>query len=129
MQSSFVIAQILGPAYLIVGIGLLLNTRACQRNFDEILEGPAFEYLVGLLALSFGLVILAMHHSWNADWTFVVTLIGWLALIKGCLLIQFPSVVLRLSRPLMAEPIRLRAWATIPLTLGLFLGVKGFGLA
>ena len=58
----------------------------------------------------------------------IVTLIGWLALIKGSLLVIRPSAVLGLSRPLMAHPARLRIWAVAPLALGLFLSVKGFGL-
>ena len=128
MQSSLLIGQILGPMYVIVGIGMLFNSSTYQRIYDEIFEVHALAYLVGLLALVFGLVILTMHHSWNADWTVIVTLIGLLALIKGSILILCPSVVLRLSRPLMAQPVRLRVWATVPVALGLYLGVKGYGL-
>lgn len=129
MQSPQVIAQILGPMYVIVGIGMLFNSSTYQRIYDEIFEVHALAYFVGLLALVFGLVILTVHHSWNADWTVIGTLIGLLALIKGSLLILCPSVVLRLSRPLMAQPVRMHVWATVSAVLGLFLGVKGYGLA
>ena len=128
MQSSFIIAQILGPMYVIVAAGLLLNTPAYQRVFEEIFESPALAYLGGLLALITGLVILALHHAWSADWTLIVTLIGWLALIKGSLLAVWPGAVIRLSRPLMAKPARLRTWAVVPLALGLFLSLEGYGL-
>ena len=128
MQSSLVIAQILGPMYVIVAVGLWLNTPAYQRIFEEFFESPALAYLGGLLALIFGLVILAFHHAWSTDWTLIVTLIGWLALIKGSLLLVYPRAVIRLSRPLMAQPARLRGWAAVPLALGLFFSVKGYGL-
>ena len=108
---------------------MLFNSSTYQRIYDEIFEVHALAYLVGLLALVFGLVILTVHHSWNADWTVIVTLIGLLALIKGSLLILCPSVVLRLSLPLMAQPVRMHVWATVSAVLGLFLGVKGYGLA
>ena len=45
MQSSLVIAQILGPMYVIVAVGLLLNTPAYQRIFEEFFENPALAYL------------------------------------------------------------------------------------
>ena len=128
MPSSLVIAQILGPMYVIVAVGLFLNAPAYQRVFEEFLESPVLAYLGGLLALTFGLLVLAFHNVWRADWTLVVTLIGWMGLIKGTLLVVYPSAVIRLSRPLLARPARLRIWAAVPLTLGLFLSVKGYGL-
>ena len=128
MQSSFIIAQILGPLYVIVAAGLLLNPLAYQRVLEEFFESPALAFLGGVLALTFGLAILAFHHTWNADWTVVVTLIGWLGLIKGSLLAIWPGAMIRLSRPLMATPARLRIMAAVPLALGLFLSLEGFGL-
>ncbi len=128
MQSSLVIAQILGPMYVIVAVGLLVNAPTYQRIFEELFESPALAYLGSLLALIFGLVILAFHHAWSTDWTLIVTLIGWLALIKGSLLAVCPGAVIRLSRPLMAKSARLRTWAAVPLVLGLFLSLKGYGL-
>ncbi len=129
MQSALVIARILGPMYVIVAVGLFVNAPAYQRVFEEFLERPVLAYLGGLLALIFGLVVLAFHPVWRADWTFIVTLIGWMGLIKGTLLVIVPSAVIRLSRPLMAQSARLRIWAAGPLALGLFLSAKGYGLA
>ena len=140
MQSSMVIAQILGPMYIIVAVGLLLNPAAYLGIFEGILENPAATYFSGTLALIFGLIILVFHHSWNPDWTVVITLMGWAGLIKGSLLILCPGPMARLFRPLMTHLFGLRIWASSPLALGLllvvkfgplalglFLTVKGFG--
>ena len=129
MPSSLVIAQMLGPLYVIVAVGLAVNSSLYQRLFDEFFESPALTFLGGFLALAFGLLILAFHPTWNADWTVIVTLVGWLGLLKGSLLIVRPGAVLGLSRALMASPARLRAGSVVPLALGLFLGAKGFGFA
>ena len=53
----------------------------------------------GLLALIFGLVILAFHHAWRTDWALIVTLIGRLALIKGSLLVICPTPNSASARP------------------------------
>ena len=128
MQASLVIAQILGPMYVIVAVGLVANAAAYRQIFEAFYDSPSMAYLGGLIALIFGLVILAFHHAWPMDWTMIVTLIGWLALIKGSLLVVWPSAVRRLSRPLMAHLVRRRIWAVFPLALGLFLSVKGYEL-
>jgi len=128
VQPSFIIAQILGPAYVVIGMGLLLNTANFQRILEDVSVSPAFAYLAGLLALIFGLVILVFHHAWNTDWTLIVTLFGWLALIKGSLLVTYPGVVLRFSQRVLARSVTFRAWAIVLLVLGLFLSVKGYAL-
>ena len=69
MQSSLVVAQILGPMYVIVAVGLLLNPPAYQRIFEEFFESPALAFVGGVIALIFGLAILAFHRAWSADWT------------------------------------------------------------
>ena len=126
MQASAVISQVLGITYVIVGFGLLLNPANYQRILKGFCESPALSYLGGLLALIFGLTILVFHHVWSADWTFFITLVGWLALIKGSLFVAYPNVVLQLSRRILARPARLRVWGIFPIALGLFLSVKGY---
>ena len=128
MQPAMIIAQILGPLYVIVSLGLLLDPSTYQRVFEDFLENAALTYLGGLLALIFGLLVLAFHGAWRADWTVIITIIGWLGLIKGTLLLVRPSAVIRLSRPLMAQPAQLRVSAVVTLAFGLFLSAKGYGL-
>ena len=128
MQASAVISQVLGLTYIIVGFGLLLNPVTYQNILKGFCESPALSYFGGLLALIFGLTILAFHHSWRADWTVIITLVGWLALIKGSLLVAYPRAVLQLSLRILARPAQLRVWSLFPIALGLFLSVKGFAI-
>lgn len=128
MQASAVISQILGLTYIIVGFGLLLNPENYQKVLKGFCESPALSYLGGFLALVFGLTILVFHHTWSADWTVIITLVGWLALIKGSLLVAYPSAVLQLSLRILARPARLRIWSIGPIALGLFLSVKGYAI-
>ena len=128
MQASAVISQILGLTYVIVGIGLLLNPANYQSILKGFCESPALSYLGGLLALIFGLTILVFHHAWSADWTVIITLVGWLAIIKGSVLVAYPSAVLQPSRRILAQPARLRVWSIFPIALGLFLSIKGYAI-
>lgn len=44
---------------------------------------PPVVYLSGVLMFVGGLAIVRAHNSWRRDWTVVVTLTGWLALLLG----------------------------------------------
>jgi len=44
---------------------------------------PPVVYLSGVLIFLAGLAIVRAHNSWRRDWTVLVTLIGWFALLLG----------------------------------------------
>ena len=98
MGSANFIAQIIGLLFSIDAVGVLINTAIYRRMVEEFTESPALRYLGGILALLFGLFILNFNNAWTADWTVIITIIGWLSVVKGVLLIVFPNVYLHLFR-------------------------------
>jgi hypothetical protein len=128
MQAAEVIAQVLGPLYVVVAIGMAARPGRVAEMVEDLAGHPAHCFLWGLPTLGLGLLILAVAGSWRADWTAVVALLGWLATVKGALLIVFPDPLMRLSRGFFTTPARIRAWTAGPLLLGIFLTVFGFGL-
>lgn len=125
-QAAVVVAQVLGPLYAIAGLGLLMAPERGVGLITEMEASPSRAFAWGLAALALGLLILAFHDGWSADWRVLVTLIGWLATLKGVLLILAPDMLLRMTRPLFAAPGRLRLWAAGPIALGLFLTAMGY---
>lgn len=127
MTASLIIAQVLGPLYFVAGIALFNNPAAMQKVVEEIADKPAQSFLWGFLTLMLSLLILAFHGQWTADWTAIITLIGWLGAIKGTVLMIAPNMIIAFSK-IMVTPTRLRIAASGALVLGVFLSVKGFGL-
>ena len=105
-----------------------MNTAFYRRIVEEFIESPALCYLGGILALFFGLFILNFNNAWTADWTVIITIIGWLSVVKGVLLIVFPKVYLNFSNWMRMGDAMMRYIGIIYLLLGLFLTFKGFGL-
>ena len=128
MGSANFIAQIIGLLFCIDAVGVLVNTTFYRRIVEEFIESPALCYLGGILALFFGLFILNFNNAWTADWTVIITIIGWLSVVKGVLLIVFPNVFLHLSNWMRKGDAVMRYMGIIYLLLGLFLTFKGFGL-
>ena len=128
MGSANFIAQIIGLLFSIDAVGVLINTAIYRRMVEEFTESPALRYLGGILALFFGLFILNFNNAWTADWTVIITIIGWLSVVKGVLLIVFPKVYLNFSNWMRMGDAMMRYMGIIYLLLGLFLTFKGFGL-
>ena len=128
MGSANFIAQIIGLLFCIDAVGVLVNTAFYRRIVEEFIESPALCYLGGILALFFGLFILNFNNAWTADWTVIITIIGWLSVVKGVLLIVFPKVYLNFSNWMRMGDAMMRYMGIIYLLLGLFLTFKGFGL-
>ena len=94
----------------------------------EFTKSPALCYMGGVLALFFGLFILIFHNKWDASWTTIITIIGWLSVIKGALLIACPKIHPNVLNWMCKGEAAMRYVGVIYLLLGLFLTVKGFNL-
>lgn len=127
MTASLIIAQVLGPLYFVAGIALFTNPDAAEKMAEEIEDNPAQSFLWGFITLMLSLLILAFHDTWIADWTVIITLIGWLGAVKGTVLMIAPAIIIGFSK-IMLKPSRMKIAATGALILGVFLSVKGFGL-
>lgn len=89
---------LLASALVIVGSSLLLRSRTWITALSGVASHPFTPLASGLYATVMGLVIVLCHNIWVADLRVVVTVIGWLALGSGVLLLMIPeaySFVLR----------------------------------
>lgn len=93
MDNSIFIARVFGLFYLVMGIGLLLNRKAFQNLIEDFCKSAALLFYGGLFALALGIVLILTHNVWVADWTVIITIIGWLAFIKGVWIVVFPGTV------------------------------------
>jgi len=83
MELSILLAKIFAAVYLAAGLSILFNPRFYPRILDDMLKNVAVMYLYGFIALIFGVFMVTYHNFWVMDWTVVITLFGWAALIKG----------------------------------------------
>ena len=97
MQSSMFLARLLGPLFIVIGVGMLVNQSIYEMMIGEFLHSSALIYLSGLLSLLGGLAIVNVHNSWRFEWPFVITVLGWLLLIGGVIRIVLPQFVVTIG--------------------------------
>jgi len=131
MDRSTLLAKLIGPPFLAVGLGLLLNQKTYWDMIDEVIRHPSpignlLIYLSGLLSMVAGLAMVNVHPSWTRDWRVVITILGWLFVLGGIVRIVLPDIILKLGSTLYGSPATLLIVAIISLSLGGFLSFKGY---
>lgn len=125
MELSILISKILGLSYLAMGLGILLNGAYYKKAFIEMKNNSAFVLLGGMISLIIGVLVVNVHNVWVSDWTVIVTIFGWVAVIKGIMLFVAPNFLMKSSSTILKKT-QLIGWGS--LIFGLLMGYYGFFL-
>jgi hypothetical protein len=125
MELSILIARIVSVVYLSAALGAVFSKDHFRRVLDDLFKNAALVYFMGFTAVVLGFLIVNYHNTWVKDWTVLVTVLGWLALIKGVLLIAFPRLIQSYSKPIL-DGKSLRVFPYVVALVGLLFGFFGF---
>ncbi|SRX75756.1 hypothetical protein [Aequorivita antarctica] len=90
METSIVLAKFWGWYLLIFFFILSYNPTRIKQIFDD-LKDRKFSVLVAFISIIIGLLNVIFHNIWDSNWTIIITLIGWIALVMGLLLFILPN--------------------------------------
>jgi vacuolar-type H+-ATPase subunit I/STV1 len=78
------LSRLLGLYCLVIGLAMLAQRPATVLAVAALLHDRPLMYLLGVLCLFAGLAMVLVHNVWSGGAaTVIVTLIGWLTLLKG----------------------------------------------
>ncbi len=117
--------QAFGLAYLAIGLGILINPGFYKKIMASLSEQPMSVYFAGALAFVVGFLLVTFFNVWEWSWSLVITILGWLSLVKGMLLFLFPKAMVNMAssckKGMMAKGI-------IVLIIGIVLALLGFSV-
>jgi hypothetical protein len=90
MNIANTLAVLMGSALVIVGI-TLFNKSYFNAVMTDLANSKGLLWITGFITFVMGTVIVALYNVWSADWRVLVTLLGWLTVIKGAFIMLFPS--------------------------------------
>lgn len=122
MELSIVVAKILALVYISSGIAALSGKISFNKMVEEYERSQGLTFLSGFITIVFGVFLVEYHNIWAGNWTVLVTVIGWLSLFKGVMLIAFPQSILMFSR-WHRNTFR---WGIFMIIFGLVFGYFGF---
>lgn len=126
MEMSILMARFLGPFFVVVGIGVLLNLKRYQKLIMDFFENTAVLYLGGVMAFAIGIVIVLFHNVWTLNWGIIITILGWVSLVKGIVLIVCPAVMVKMANVCHKNAAVLAIDAVVFLVIGAFLSLMGY---
>jgi hypothetical protein len=120
MDRSLFLARLMGPTFVAIALGMLINLGMYESMIAEALHTGILFYLSGLLSLLAGLAIVNLHNIWCADWRVIFTILGWL------MTIGMPQVAVAIGSTIYVGRASTVAVALIIGTLSAFLSFKGY---
>ncbi len=94
MDISIVLAQILGLCFAILGLSMLFNKKWTALAIEEIIKNQGLTWLAGFITLVIGAVLVVLNNVWTSGLPLFITILGWLTLIKGTIVLVFPNLTI-----------------------------------
>ena len=130
MAYSITLARIIGPSFLAIAWAMVMHPQAFREALAEFKGGgqKLLLLLAGCVHVILGLFLVVTHNSWLADWTTLLTLVGWLLLLRGIFLLWCPNSMAPLAKLLEAKPWWVNLTAIILLICGGVLSYYAFAV-
>lgn len=88
------LAKVLGLWIVLAVLGIMVTREWSIATIGAIFSDPPLTWVTGVFTMLVGLVIVVLHNRWSGGaLTVVVTLYGWIALVKGLTFVWLPALV------------------------------------
>jgi uncharacterized protein YjeT (DUF2065 family) len=118
------VIQLLGITYTVIGLGILFNPKYYKKMIDEYVRSTPVMFLNGFIVLGLGYLFLISGNTETTAAPLFVTLIGWLALLKGLFILIAPQAYVRIAKSINLHHLMLEG--VITFILGAILLYVGF---
>jgi putative exporter of polyketide antibiotics len=122
------LSRLIGLYCILIGLSMMIRGQATVETVTALLQNSAMTLILGVLTLAAGLAMVLAHNIWSGSaLVVVVTLVGWMALIKSLFFLFLPHEMeagLFLGRLHYQQFFYL--YSAISLVLGVYLTYGGF---
>ncbi len=84
-------ARVLGPFLTIVMIVALARSGDMRQLLPEFTNSAVWPWVTGAFILLGGIAVVAFHQVWNSPAAVIVSVLGWLVVVRGIILLAFPD--------------------------------------
>lgn len=126
MELSIFLAKILGAVFTAFSVAGLMRPKIISdalRDFDH----ESFARLIaGCAGIGVGMAVILSHNIWAWDYRGLITLFGWIALIKGVSYLLMPKQAVNFTKSMMKSKSQMQGMLYGTLAVGLYLLYSGF---
>lgn len=122
-----VLARILGFWIVLAVIGLIVARQSWLLALNALFADPPLVWVTGVFTILVGLTIVVLHNRWSGGaLPVVVTLYGWIALLKGLSLVWLPAGAQNAAWQALQFDHFYIAYVVVALAIGAYLIYGGF---
>ena len=116
------LSEAIGIYMIVVGIGGFLAPSRWRAVMEDLERSPGLVMALGFPVFAAGAALVLIHSIWTDPLAVIVSLIGYVALIEGALLLAVPDPLIKIGRWSVQFT---RAWAIVSIVLGILLFLAG----
>jgi len=126
-EPTVFLSRLIGLVALIIAVPMIIDKQSMLAAFGAVVEDRGLILVLGMASVVAGAAIVLLHNVWRKGfWPLVVTLIGWILLLRGVLLLFLPADVISGLINTLHVNDYYYAYAAIPLLVGAYLCLRGF---
>jgi hypothetical protein len=127
MDFTHFLARLIGLYCIIISIAMLVRKSVILELVLGLVQDRSLRFVVQIFAIVAGLAMVLAHNLWSSGLlAFVVTLIGWLTLIRSVVALFLPAETLRRLMTTMRFEQNFSLFGIITLVIGAYLTLGGF---
>ncbi len=125
--TTIFLGKLLGLYLIAISVAMLVAKRRTLDTLDEMANSRPWMLFSGMVATAAGLAVAIGHNVWSGGALAVaVTLVGWVALLKGLSLLFVPPQIMANAYKSMGLERYFHLWMGVVLVLGLWIALKAF---
>ena len=90
-------ARVLGPFFAIVSATVVVRAPDMRELLAEFGATAIWPWVSGAFVLMGGIIVVALHLYWHGVAAVIVSLLGWLMVLRGVLLLAFPDTFISIA--------------------------------
>ena len=126
MQLTIFLAKLIGLTMIIVSLYTLAQKRTVIALIKAMIDDRPLMFFIELVGMIAGLAMVLAHNIWSGTLAIVVTLIGWMLLIRSLVWMVLPPRTMRQLISALRLERNYPVFAGLSLLIGAYLTYQGF---
>jgi vacuolar-type H+-ATPase subunit I/STV1 len=128
LPRTLFLSRLIGLYCIVIALSMMTRRQATVETVTALLQNPSMMLIIGIVTLAAGLAVVLAHNIWSGGaLAVVVTLVGWITLIKSLFFLFLPP---EMEAGLFLGQLHYRQlfymYTAISLVLGVYLTYGGF---
>lgn len=119
-------ARVVGPYLAIIAATAALRPNDMRAMLAGFQSDPLWSWITGAFILLFGLVVIALHPYWRGVAATMISVVGWVVIVKGLLLVAGSHTYFSMANSAVDAIGFWRAGAVVEVLIGLYLAYVGW---